>query len=92
MNHDQVLLDRVGALRTRVRLLITQQWLCLGLTGAVLSGLLLVAATKLRWWTDAVDYLWALLLLGAVVGLVVGWTRRISPMVAAQIADDRAGL
>jgi DNA repair exonuclease SbcCD ATPase subunit len=27
-----------------------------------------------------------------VVGLVVGWTRRISPMVAAQIADDRAGL
>lgn len=92
MTNDQLLLDRVGAFRRRIRLLITQQWLCLGLTFATLAGLLLVAATKLQWWTDAIDYLWALLLLGAVTGLIIGWTRRITPMVAAQIADDRAGL
>lgn len=92
MTNDQLLLHRVGTFRRRIRLLITQQWLCVGLTGALLAGLLLVAATKFLWWTDAIDYLWALLLLGAVVGLAVGWTRRITPMVAAQIADERAGL
>jgi len=92
MTNDQLLLDRVGAFRRRIRLLVTQQWLCVGLTFAALAGLLLVAATKLQWWTDAIDYLWALLLLGAITGLIIGWTRRITPMVAAQIADDRAGL
>lgn len=92
MTNDQLLLDRVGAMRRRIRLLVAQQWLCLGLTFAALAGLLLVIATKLQWWTDAIDYLWALLLVGAVTGLIIGWTRRITPMVAAQIADERAGL
>jgi hypothetical protein len=92
MSHEQRLLKKVRELRTRVRLLIAQQWACAGLTAAALAGLLLVAATRFRWWTDAVDYLWALLLLGAVAGLVAGWTRRITPLVAAQLADERAGL
>lgn len=90
--HDQVLQDRVGQLRMRIRALLAQQGACIGLTGAMLAGLTLVAATKFQWWTDGIDYLWALLLAGAVGGIVYGATRRISPMVAAQIADDRAGL
>jgi hypothetical protein len=92
MTNDQLLLDRVGAFRTRIRLLVTQQWVCVGLTFAAVASLLLVAATKLHWWTDAIDYLWAMLLVGAITGLIIGATRRITPMVAAQIADERGGL
>ena len=92
MTHDQLLLNRVGAFRTRIRLLVTQQWVCVGLTFAMLASLLLVAATKLHWWTDAIDYLWAMLLVGAITGLIIGATRKITPMVAAQIADERGGL
>jgi hypothetical protein len=92
MSSEQVLQQRVGELRTRIRMLITQSWVCVGLTWAALAGLALVAATKFQWWTDAVDYLWALFLIGAIAGLIMGWTRRITPLVAAQIADERAGL
>jgi hypothetical protein len=92
MGSESILLTAVGKVRTRIRLLLASQGACLGLTAAALIGLLLVLATRMRWWTDAVDYLWAVLLLGAVVGLIAGWTRRITPLVAAQIADDRAHL
>jgi hypothetical protein len=92
MTSEQILQDRVGALRMRIRLLIAQQWLCMGLTWAALAGLVLVAATRFQWWTDAMDYLWAVLLAGAIAGLIAGWTRQITPLVAAQIADERAGL
>jgi hypothetical protein len=89
---EQVLHNRVGTLQTRIRLLLAQQALCIGLTVAAVAGLLFVAATRFRWWTDAVDYLWALFLVGGAAGLLYGWSRRISPLVAAQIADERAGL
>jgi len=92
MSHEQVLQHKVDQLRTRIRLLLAQQAMCLGLTYAAVAGLLLVAATRFQWWTDAVDYLWALLLVGAITGLIIGWTKRITPLVAAQIADERAGL
>jgi len=92
MTHEQIVHSRIAMLRTRIKLLVTQQWLCVGLTFAALACLLLVAATRLQWWTDAIDYLWAVLLVGAVTGLIIGWTRRITPMVAAQIADERGGL
>lgn len=92
MSHEQVLLNKVGELRTRIRMLLAQQWVCLGVTLAVAASLLLVAATKLRWWTDGMDYIWVLVLLGAAIGLVIGWTREITPLVAAQVADERAGL
>ena len=67
MTQEQVLHRAVGDIRTRIRMLLAQQWLCAGLTVAALASLLLVAATKFRWWTDAQDYIWAVLLLGAVV-------------------------
>jgi hypothetical protein len=92
MSNEQVLQKKVGELRTRIRLLLAQQWLCLGLTAAVAGSLLLVVATRLQWWTDAMDYIWALLLLGAGIGLAIGWTRQVTPLVAAQIADERGGL
>ena len=92
MTHDRILLDRVSLLRTRVRLLITQQWLCVGLTAGLLISLLLVAATKLLWWTDAIDYMWVAVAAGAVVGALYGWLRPVASMDAAQIADERAGL
>lgn len=92
MAHDRILLDRVSMLRTRVRMLVAQKWLCLGLTAALAASPALVAATKFRWWTDAIDYIWAVALFGALAGLVYGWTRPIDALVAAQIADERAGL
>src|SRR5688500_5818566 len=92
MSHEQVLETAVGRIQTRIRLLLAQQWLFVGLTYALAAGLLLVAATRFRWWTDAVDYLWAVLLVGAVTGAIIGFTRRITPLTAAQIADERAGL
>jgi len=87
-----VLRGVVGRLRLRIRLLVAQQWVCLGVTGGLLFGLLLVACTRLRWWTDAQDYIGAFLLVGGVIGFLIGWNRRITPMTAAMIADERAGL
>lgn len=92
MSHEQLLLTRVGQVRTRIRLLLAQQGLCAGLAIAAAAGLLLVAATRLQWWRDAVDFLWLLLAAGGAAGLLFGWTRSVPPHVAAQVADDRAGL
>src|SRR5687767_5088742 len=92
MTHEQVLTNKVGEMRNRIRLLIAQQWAFIGLTAATLASLFLVAATKFQWWTDGMDYIWALVIVGGVAGIVYGWTRRITPLVAAQIADERAGL
>ena len=87
-----VLQGAVGRLQARIRLLVAQQWMCLGLAAAAMVGLLLVAVTRFRWWTDAVDYAGFVLLGGAVLGALLGWTRKITPLVAAQVADERAGL
>ncbi len=92
LSHEQLLNGKVGEFRRRIQLLLTQQWVCVGLTWACVAGLLLVVATRLQWWTDAVDYLWAVLLIGAVAGAAVGLTRRVTPLVAAQVADERASL
>jgi hypothetical protein len=92
MSHEQVLQTKVHQLRTRIRMLLAQQAMVVGVTYAAVAGLLLVAATRFQVWTDAVDFLWALLLIGAVTGLLIGWTRRITPLIAAQIADERGGL
>ncbi|MFN3651751.1 MAG: hypothetical protein ACK47B_19420 [Armatimonadota bacterium] len=92
VSQDQLLQGKVGEVRRRIRLLLAQQWLCVGLAAAMAASLLLVALTKLQWWTDAMDYIWALILLGGIVGFIVGWSRKITPMAAAQIADERAGL
>ena len=72
MTTEQLLGRRVEEIRTRIRLLLAQQGMCVGLTWAAVAGLILVTATRLRWWSDAIDYLWALLLLGAIGCLLVG--------------------
>jgi hypothetical protein len=92
MTHELVLDNKVREVRTRIRLLLAQQWAFVGLTWATVAALILVAATKFRWWTDAIDYIWAILVIGGIAGLIVGWTRQITPLVAAQIADERGGL
>jgi len=92
MTSQQVVLGRVGQVRGRIRLLLAQQWACVGLTWALVASLALVAATKLHWWTDAIDWIWALLIAGGIAGLLIAATRKITPMAAAQIADERGGL
>lgn len=92
MSDIQVLHSRVSGVRTRIRLLVAQRWTVVGLIGGVLFCLLLVACTKFQWWRDAEDYLWVSILLGGAAGFVFGWTRPVSALDAAQIADERAGL
>ncbi len=92
MSHQQLLQTRVTQVQRRARILIAQQWSCIGLTAGLLLALPLVLSTRMLWWTDAVDYLWAPALAGAVLGGLFGWTRRVTPMQAAILADERAGL
>lgn len=89
--HEQIesTVDRV---RTRVRLLRMQDWMVLGLLAAVALGALLALATRLQWWTDAVDYVLWFLLAGAAAGAAAGWFRHVSRYDAARLADERAGL
>lgn len=92
MTHEEALCRHVEAVRRRVRLLLAQQGLCVGMTVAAGIGLALVAATRLQWWTDAVDYIGPVLFLGAALGALLGWFRPVSRLTAARIAEERADL
>jgi hypothetical protein len=89
---DAILRDRVGQLRRRVRLLVTARWVCAALLAASLVGSLLVILDRLDWISSSSDTLWLLLGVGALAGMVIGLTRPVSLMDAAQLADRRLGL
>jgi hypothetical protein len=92
MEPDALLAQKVAQLRRRLRLLVAQRWLVIGLTAATVAACLLAAAAKLRWAPAAVDWIWPALIVGAIAGLAYGWTRAVSPLAAAQIADRRLDL
>jgi len=92
MQSDAVLRDRVGQLRRRVRLLVTARWVLAALVAASLLCSIFVILDRLEWITAPPEYLAGLLALGAVVGAVIGLTRPVSLMDAAQLADMRLGL
>jgi hypothetical protein len=92
MQHEAVLRGKVHELRWRVRLLVTQRWVFLGLFCGSLACLALVVANKLHWLPAPPEWLGGLLLAGALVGAIVGLTRRVTAMDAAQLADRRLDL
>jgi hypothetical protein len=92
MEPEALLAGKVAQLRRRLRLLVAQRWIVIGLAGAAAAGCLLAAVSKLRWAPDAVDWIGLTLAVGALVGLAYGWTRRVTPLAAAQLADRRLDL
>ena len=92
MEHEAILRNRIGQLRTRIRLLVTQQWVCIALAAAIAVCSLMAVATKLHWHPYAIDWIWAVVLFGVALGVIIGLTRQISPMAAAQLADERMEL
>jgi hypothetical protein len=92
MESEAVLRDRVGQLRRRVRLLVTARWVFAALIVASVLCSLLVIADRLEWISAPPEYLAGVLAVGALIGAVVGVTRRVTLMEAAQLADQRLGL
>ncbi len=92
MQSEVVLRAHVGQLRRRVRLLVTARWVLAALGVASLLCCLLVVMDRLEWFAAPPEYLAGVLAVGALFGAAVGWTRRVSLMDAAQLADRRLGL
>jgi hypothetical protein len=92
MQSEAVLRDHVGQLRRRVRLLVTARWVFAALLVVSLLCSVLVICDRLEWISAPPEYLAGLLLLGTLVGAVVGFTRPVSLMEAARLADRRLGL
>src|SRR5262245_17222866 len=92
MTPESLLQQRVAQLRARLQWLVAQRWAFLGLTAAGIVACLLALAAKLRWLPDAVDWIGLILVTGAVTGLAIGWTRRVTCLAAAQLADSRLDL
>jgi hypothetical protein len=89
---EAILTQRIAQLRLRVRLLVTQRWIVVALLLA--TGVCAVAALVLRllglplW----IEWLPAVLGLAVVVGAVIGWTRRVTALETARLADQRLSL
>jgi hypothetical protein len=92
MESEAVLRDRVGQLRRRVRLLVTARWVFAALVVAAVLCSVLVILDRLEWISAPPEYLAGVLALGALAGIAIGLTRRVSLMDAAQLADRRLGL
>src|SRR5438105_4437576 len=92
MQPEAILNQKLAQLRRRLRLLVTQRWVALALTYAAGAACLLAVAAKLRWAPAAVDWIGIVLLAGAVAGIVIGWTRTVTLLAAAQLADERLDL
>jgi hypothetical protein len=92
MQSEMILRERVAQLRHRVRLLVTARWVFAALVAASLLCSVLVILDRLEWVSAPPEYLVGLLAAGALLGAVVGVTRPVSMMDAAQLADRRLGL
>lgn len=92
MESEAVLRDRVGLLRRRVRLLVTARWVFAALVAAAVLCSVFVILDRLEWISAPPEYLAGVLALGALAGVGIGLTRRVSLMDAAQLADQRLGL
>jgi hypothetical protein len=92
MQHEAVLRARAESLRWRIRLLVAQRWMFLGLLAATLTCLGLVLLGRLQWMPTRSVWLPPILLAGAIGGAGLGLSRRVSLMDAARLADRRLDL
>jgi hypothetical protein len=92
MNADAVLMEKIAQLRVRVRLLVVQRWVLRALLAAVALCLLVGLGMRLAGAPLRVEWLVPILAAAALAGAVIGWTRPVSAMDAARLADQRLGL
>jgi hypothetical protein len=89
---EAILTQKIAQLRGRVRLLVAQRWMFRTLL--VATGACGVAALALRLAGAPLPLEWlpVALALAAAGGALYGWTRPVTPMDAARLADDRLAL
>jgi PBP1b-binding outer membrane lipoprotein LpoB len=89
---EAVLVARVAALRARVRVLLAGRWAVRALL--VVTLLAVVAALGMRWAGTPLPPEWLppAFLTAAALGALWGWTRPVTSMDAARLADQRLGL
>jgi hypothetical protein len=92
MTPEAILGQKIAQLRGRIRLLIAQHWMCRTLV--VATGACGLAALVMRLAGEPLPLEWLPLVLGAaaLAGAVFGWTRPVTPMDAARLADQRLEL
>src|SRR5688572_6166886 len=89
---EAVLTEKISQLRSRVRLLVTQRWIIRALVVATGCCALVALGLRLAAVPLPVEWLPAVLAAAIVGGAAIGWTRRVSALDAAQLADRRMEL
>jgi len=86
---ERVLQDKIRTLRRRVRFLLTFHWVCRGLLVAALISLISLFLSGFHLLPFPLEALGVLFCLGLIAGIVVGLTRRVTPMDVARLTDER---
>ncbi len=87
-----VLQQSVSRIQRRIRLALALRGAMVGLTVGLGADLAFLALARFHVWKDAPDYLLTSAIAATLIGAVIGYTRRVTALDAAMIADERAGL
>jgi len=89
---DAVLIERVAALRARVRVLLAGRWAVRALLAATLLAVVAALGMRSAGTPLPPEGLLPAFLVVAALGALWGWTRPVTAMDAARLADQRLGL
>jgi hypothetical protein len=89
---EAILGQKITQLRGRVRLLVAQRWMFRALLAATGACALTALVMRLAGYPLPLEWLPIVLGMAAAAGALFGWTRPVTPMDAARLADQRLGL
>lgn len=93
MTPNLILNDKLSQAARRIRMLLVYQWAFRALCWTALACVLWLLASKLNWVSEPEPKTIAgILLMAALVGAIVGFTRRISTMDVARMTDRRTDM
>jgi hypothetical protein len=93
MTPEITLQHRLNAATRRVKLLVTAQWAARTLFWTMLACAIWMLCSRLAWTSEPkVSALAGLLAAAGLIGMIIGATRKISPMDVARLTDARTDL
>lgn len=89
---EAILGQKIAELRGRVRLLVAQRWMFRALAVATGASVVTALGMRLAAYPLPLEWLPLVLSVAAAAGALFGWTRPVTPMDAARLADQRLSL